>query len=137
MDMSCSSTPARGISTLFDHDEEIYLVEPSAHDARLPQLLKDRFLVARDDGLARRLNLKAGDSYNALPIDNDNPADTSTGGSPELGEFHERADDDTAINAQPWRNVDYLAHDWKEEDIWSSWKYITSRRGEHGRKIMM
>ncbi|KAJ9419735.1 hypothetical protein FOXG_06995 [Fusarium oxysporum f. sp. lycopersici 4287] len=130
MDLSCSPTPARDISTLFDYDEETYLVEPSAEHAWLLQLLKDKFLVARDDGLERRLNLKSGDSYNALPVDNDNPADMSTGGSPVLGEFHERADDDTAINAQPWMNVDYLAHDWKEEDIWSSWKYITSRRGE-------
>ncbi|WP_205558824.1 hypothetical protein, partial [Pectobacterium brasiliense] len=89
-------------------DEETHLVEPSAEHAWLLQLLKDRFLVARDDGLERRLNLKAGDSYNALPVDNDNPADMLTGGSPVSGEFHERADDDTAINAQPWMNVDYL-----------------------------
>ncbi|KAF4345224.1 Resistance to glucose repression 1 [Fusarium beomiforme] len=131
MDLSDFSTPARGVSTLFDHGEEIYLVEPSADNAWLPQLVKDRFLVAWDDGLECRLNLKAGNSYNALSIDDDNSADTSTGGSPESEEFHERADDDTAVNVQPWKNVDYLSHEWKEEDIWSSWKYITSRRGEH------
>ncbi|RKL10085.1 hypothetical protein BFJ70_g16582 [Fusarium oxysporum] len=131
MDMSCSSTPARDISIPSYYDEGIHLVEPSAEHACLPQFLKDGFFVARDGGLERRPDLKAGDSYNASPGDDGNPADTSTGGSQELGEFHERAEDDTAINAQSWGNVDYLSHDWKEEDIWSSWKYITSRGGEH------
>ncbi|KAH7203087.1 uncharacterized protein BKA55DRAFT_600497 [Fusarium redolens] len=130
-DMSCSSTPARYISTLSDYDEGIHLIESSAERAWLPQFLKDGFFAPRDDGLERRPDLKAYDSCSASSVDNDKPADTSTGGSPELGEIHEHAEDDTAINAQPWRNVDYLSHEWKEEDIWSSWKYITSRRGEH------
>jgi hypothetical protein len=131
MDTSCSLTSAKDIYTLSDYDEGMHLVEPPAEHVWLPQFLKHSFFVAQDDGLERRLDLKAGDSYNATSVDNDNPADTSTGGSPELGEFHERAEDDTAIKAQPWRNVDYLSHDWKEADIWSSWKYITSRREEH------
>jgi hypothetical protein len=131
MDMSCSLTPFRDIPTPSDHDGGIHLVEPSAEHVWLPQFLKDGFFVAQDGGLERRPDLKAGDSCSASPVDKDNPADTSTRGSPELGEFQERAEDDTAINAQPWRNVDYLSHDWKEEDIWSSWKYITTRRGEH------
>jgi hypothetical protein len=131
MDMSCSLTPFRDIPTPSDHDEGIRLVEPSAEHVWLPQFLKDSFFVAQDDGLERRPDLEAGDSCSALLVDNDNPAGTSTRGSPELGEFQERAKDDTAINAQPWRNVDYLSHDWKEGDICSSWKYITSRRGEH------
>jgi hypothetical protein len=120
MDMSCSSTPFGDISTPHDYNEGIHPVKPSAEHAWLSQFQKDGDFVARDDGLERRMNPKAGGSYNVLPVDNDNLADTSTGGSPELGKFHERADDDAVINAQPWRNVDYLAHDWKEEDIWSS-----------------
>jgi hypothetical protein len=137
MDMYWSSTPTRDISTLSDYNEGIHLVEPSAEHTWLPQFLKDRILASRADGLERLPDLKAGDSYNASPVANDNLADTSTGGSPELGEFHERAKDDTAVNAQLWRNADYLSHDWKEEDIWSSWKYITSRRGEHPNSIRL
>ncbi|KKA30304.1 hypothetical protein TD95_004337 [Thielaviopsis punctulata] len=40
------------------------------------------------------------------------------------------SEDDTAVRAIPSRHVDYLSHDWREEDIWSSWKYVVSRRGE-------
>ncbi|KAI3397887.1 hypothetical protein diail_10288 [Diaporthe ilicicola] len=40
--------------------------------------------------------------------------------------------DDTAVGAQPTRHVDYLSHDWKEEDIWSSWKHIISNRDGFG-----
>ncbi|KAI1004447.1 hypothetical protein K3495_g3765 [Podosphaera aphanis] len=40
----------------------------------------------------------------------------------------EHAEDDTAIRVQPSRHVDYLSHNWREEDIWSSWKFVISRR---------
>ncbi|QSZ33857.1 hypothetical protein DSL72_005430 [Monilinia vaccinii-corymbosi] len=45
--------------------------------------------------------------------------------------------DDTAIQTKPSRHVDYLAHDWPEEDLWSSWKYIQSNRTayENGRRL--
>jgi Fungal protein of unknown function (DUF1752) len=42
------------------------------------------------------------------------------------------AEDDTAIKQAPSRHVDYLSHDWKEEDIWSSWKHIVSNRKVYG-----
>ena len=38
------------------------------------------------------------------------------------------AGDDTAVYREPTRHVDYLSHNWKEEDIWSSWKHVISRR---------
>lgn len=53
---------------------------------------------------------------------------TSRPGTPD---FCERAEDDIAIKAQPSRHVDYLSHNWREEDIWSSWKHIVSRRGDY------
>ena len=49
-------------------------------------------------------------------------------GSPELAEH---AEDDTAVKQRPTHHVDYLSHDWREEDIWSSWRYIVSKRGEY------
>lgn len=38
------------------------------------------------------------------------------------------AGDDTAVSIEPTRHVDYLSHNWKEEDIWSSWKHVVSKR---------
>uniref|UniRef100_A0A0D2YDS9 Uncharacterized protein n=1 Tax=Fusarium oxysporum (strain Fo5176) TaxID=660025 RepID=A0A0D2YDS9_FUSOF len=46
----------------------------SAEHAWLPQFQKDGFFVAPDDGLERRPDLKAGDSYYASSVENDNPA---------------------------------------------------------------
>jgi hypothetical protein len=43
----------------------------------------------------------------------------------------ERPEDDTGIRVQPSRHVDYLSHDWDEEDIWASWKHIVSNRGAY------
>jgi hypothetical protein len=36
--------------------------------------------------------------------------------------------DDTAIKERPSQQVDFLSHDWREEDIWSSWRHIVSQR---------
>lgn len=42
--------------------------------------------------------------------------------------------DDTAIKHEPSRHVDYLSHDWREEDIWSSWRHIVSQRKVYGQR---
>ncbi|KAF2723104.1 hypothetical protein K431DRAFT_32567 [Polychaeton citri CBS 116435] len=42
--------------------------------------------------------------------------------------------DDTAIKQEPSRHVDYLSHDWREEDIWSSWRHIVSQRKTYGER---
>jgi hypothetical protein len=47
---------------------------------------------------------------------------------PEQSEIVERAEDDTAVIPTPEKHVDYLSHDWSEEDIWSTWKYLKSTR---------
>lgn len=36
--------------------------------------------------------------------------------------------DDNTIKPEPSRHVDYLSHEWKEEEIWSSWRYMVSKR---------
>ncbi|KAK9476026.1 hypothetical protein V1514DRAFT_370007 [Lipomyces japonicus] len=38
------------------------------------------------------------------------------------------ANDDSVIQYEPARHVDYLSHNWKESDISSSWRYIVLRR---------
>lgn len=47
---------------------------------------------------------------------------------PESPQSIQHPEDDTAVRFQPSRHVDYLSHDWREEDIWASWKHIVSRR---------
>lgn len=41
------------------------------------------------------------------------------------------AADDTSIQTEPSRHVDYLSHEWREEDIWASWRYVTSRKNDY------
>ncbi|KAI0401856.1 hypothetical protein F4802DRAFT_609145 [Xylaria palmicola] len=66
------------------------------------------------------------DSHTASPTD-DASAETSR---PESPTVPEHAEDDTAVKHHPTHHVDYLSHNWREEEIWSSWRYITSKRGE-------
>ena len=64
----------------------------------------------------------------------DNNTLSSTGPSrtnSDFDLFEHAAEDDTAVRTLPSRHVDYLSHNWKEEDIWESWKYIVSRRGDY------
>ncbi|KAJ2973407.1 hypothetical protein NQ176_g6626 [Zarea fungicola] len=49
---------------------------------------------------------------------------------PETPELTEYAEDDTAFATNPSRQVDYLSHNWREEDIWTSWRYVIAHRGE-------
>ncbi|KAL8716790.1 MAG: hypothetical protein Q9225_005907 [Loekoesia sp. 1 TL-2023] len=36
--------------------------------------------------------------------------------------------DDMAVSKEPTRHVDYLSHNWREEDIWASWRLIIAKR---------
>ncbi|KAL4802625.1 hypothetical protein BDV18DRAFT_147022 [Aspergillus unguis] len=48
------------------------------------------------------------------------------------------AADDSSVEEKPSRHVDYLSHDWKnEEDIWTSWRYVTSRRDAYENSIRL
>ncbi|KFY28315.1 hypothetical protein V493_02985 [Pseudogymnoascus sp. VKM F-4281 (FW-2241)] len=69
-----------------------------------------------------------GESYTVSPTSNTASTDASRPDSPEPVEH---AEDDTAIRSQPSRHVDYLSHNWREEDIWSSWQHIVSKRGNY------
>jgi hypothetical protein len=45
-----------------------------------------------------------------------------------------KAEDDIALKQEPSRHVDYLSYEWKEEEIWSSWRHIVSQRKIYGEK---
>ena len=52
-------------------------------------------------------------------------------------ELHHMSNDDQAIQEEPTRHVDYLSHEWKEEDIWSSWRYIIARRKVYSNSVRL
>ena len=82
--------------------------------------------------LAPSASPHATDSYAVSPIRNRNFTNSSRTESPVPLEHVERAKDDNMVRDQPSRYVDYLSHDWEEEDIWSSWKHIVSKRKIYG-----
>ncbi|KAI5295850.1 hypothetical protein KEM52_006720 [Ascosphaera acerosa] len=48
--------------------------------------------------------------------------------SPESADHVLVSCDDTTIADEPTHHVDYLTHCWSEEDIWSTWRYVLSKR---------
>lgn len=47
------------------------------------------------------------------------------------------AADDAAIETEPSRHVDYLSHEWREEDLWSSWRYIAARKHAYSNGVRL
>ncbi|KAJ5937000.1 hypothetical protein N7466_003450 [Penicillium verhagenii] len=47
------------------------------------------------------------------------------------------AADDTSVEDEPSRHVDYLSHDWREEDIWSSWRYVAARKNDYSNGVRL
>lgn len=60
----------------------------------------------------------------------DPPSDDSTASVPDPPRMNSQtpAVDDSALEEEPSRHVDYLSHEWEEEDIWASWRYVIARR---------
>jgi Fungal protein of unknown function (DUF1752) len=74
---------------------------------------------------------RTGDSYTVSPASN-TPTTSTNASRPGTPDPSITAEDDTAVRHEPSRHVDYLSHDWKEEDIWSSWRHIVSKRKVYG-----
>jgi hypothetical protein len=116
---SFSSTPASSLSldaTQENDDKDDPIAFPSYDDVGF-------FEPAEE--LEPPLSPQNGDSYTVSPTSNSTSTTVSRPISPDP---IEHAEDDSAVRSQPSRHVDYLSHNWKEEDIWSSWKLIVSKR---------
>lgn len=126
--LSYVSTPPTDLS--LDLDETMKSpIFPEDHFV-IPHFAQNNFYDPED--LEPPTSPKTGDSYTVSPVELDNEeTNTSRPGTPEYT-FNVDApvQDDTAVESQPTRHVDYLSHEWREEDIWSSWRYIVSRRSE-------
>ncbi|KAG6012749.1 hypothetical protein E4U54_007316 [Claviceps lovelessii] len=131
-DVSFSSTPASTVSISSDFDETLCIDDSSEDSFSLPLLSQEKFYLQPDfqhvDNPEPPPSPNTGSSYTVSPLEPDSSALTSGPGTPEITEH---AEDDTAVSTRPSQQVDYLSHDWKEEDIWSSWRYIISKRGEY------
>ncbi|KAJ5549724.1 hypothetical protein N7535_002339 [Penicillium sp. DV-2018c] len=64
-------------------------------------------------------------------------SDASTESHPSSWTLRAPSADDSLIEDEPSRHVDYLAHDWEEEDIWSSWRYVTSRKNIYSNGVRL
>ncbi|KAF4781815.1 protein phosphatase type 1 complex subunit Hex2/Reg1 [Colletotrichum scovillei] len=129
-DLSCSSTPASNVSIASDCDDTLELAVHANDHFVIPHYGESGYFDQVED-LEAPTSPRTGDSYTVSPVDNDTEGNTSRPNTPEFILDVEHAEDDTAVRAQPSRHVDYLSHNWKEEDIWSSWKFIVSRRSEY------
>ncbi|CAG9940601.1 unnamed protein product [Clonostachys rosea f. rosea IK726] len=133
--ISCASTPATSLSMTSNYDGPLSLVEYPEDHFMFPTFSQEKPFVHPEihpyDDLDPPPSPKTGGSYTVWPVDHKSSDDgfnkTSRPGTPEVT-VH--AEDDSAVSSKPSRHVDYLSHEWKEEDIWSSWRYIVTRRGE-------
>ena len=121
---SFSSTPASSLSlnTKSDADEQDdQIIFPSYDDAGYSNPAEDLDPVA---------SLKIVELSTVSPTSNSGT--TTNASRPNSPDLTIVAEDDTAVRTEPSRHVDYLSHDWKEEDIWSSWRHIVSKRKVYG-----
>ncbi|KAH7270360.1 uncharacterized protein BKA55DRAFT_497875 [Fusarium redolens] len=141
VDLSYASTPATNLSIASDYDDNIGLAESPEDHFMFPSFAQEKFYVHpeirpefhHDDNLEPPPSPRTGDSYTVSPAEHENSEEVSDDTSrPETPEHEksEHAEDDTAVSSRPSRQVDYLSHEWREEDIWSSWRYVVTRRGE-------
>ncbi|EGU72452.1 hypothetical protein HZS61_011369 [Fusarium oxysporum f. sp. conglutinans] len=110
------------------------LTNPPEDHAMFSSFAQERFYVHPeidlDDGLETPSSSRSGDSYTASPADHASLEASNGTSRPGTPDHCEHTKDDMAISNRPSRHVDYLSRNWREEDIWSSWRYIVMRRGD-------
>ncbi len=129
-DLSSASTPASNLSIASDFDEALPIDEAPEDHFSLPPYADGKLYMQPPLQFHDSLEpppSRLADSYSDSPADQDSSESTSRPDTPELADH---AEDDTAVTSRPSRQVDYLSHNWREEDIWTSWRYIVTRRGE-------
>ena len=115
---SYTSTPSSSLSLdeqCEEQDEDIEF--PSYNDKEYYEGHNDvEFPSSAEPRVVGPVPRSASDSAIHDSSSNDVPKVTPTAG------------DDSSIKSEPTRHVDYLSHNWKEEDIWSSWRHIVAKR---------
>ncbi|RAL01472.1 protein phosphatase regulator REG1 [Aspergillus ibericus CBS 121593] len=80
-------------------------------------------------------------SYDSSQFDQKEPealSDVSVDSSADIQRFTQApAADDSTIEDEPSRHVDYLSHEWRQEDIWASWRYVVARRNVYDNGVRL
>jgi hypothetical protein len=91
-----------------------------------------------DDDEDDTVSLPSYSSHNSRNREDDepplSPKSTPEEGLPATPDALLISEDDTAVRHEPSHHVDYLSHDWQEEDIWASWRHIVSKRKLYGER---
>ncbi|KAI0391797.1 hypothetical protein F5Y17DRAFT_478287 [Xylariaceae sp. FL0594] len=126
LDPSDASTPATSLSLDGPFDDEEFIQD---HDSLLLSEHADNPYFMFDDSEDFDVGMNQDESEGLYPTSppDDTPPSVTRPASPGAGEH---AEDDSAVKQHPTQHVDYLSHNWREEDIWSSWRYITTKRRE-------
>ncbi|WZH40860.1 hypothetical protein QYS62_001798 [Fusarium acuminatum] len=95
----------------------------------VPEKLYVRPGIALDDVPGTFSSSQSGDSYTISPANRESSEVSNDILRPGTPDRSEHTKDDMAVCRSPSRQVDYLTHNWREEDIWFSWRYIVMRRG--------
>lgn len=122
------STPASNYSTASDFDDTAQLECLHGEGQIILPQYDDVGFASLSEESEDLPSPHTGDSYVPSPNENETSAATSRPGTPPL---LDRAEDDINVRPMPSRHVDYLSHNWREEDIWESWKLIVSKRGDY------
>ncbi|KAL8678228.1 MAG: hypothetical protein Q9186_005411 [Xanthomendoza sp. 1 TL-2023] len=117
------STPSSSLSL-----DEHCLVEDE--DIRFPSYADELYIEPDRHVFEPPSSPEDSSSLAAAPCENV----ASRTGTPRLSRAGSSgsAGDDMNIQNEPSRHVDYLSHNWKEEDIWSSWRHVVARRKVYG-----
>ena len=123
LSLHTSSTLFSPVDTKRSDDEGNQVVLPSYNDARYYKQTLD---------LEPLTSPQTNDSCTVSLASDSAPTNDLRPGSPVPTRRADHAEDDTTVWVRPLRYVDYLSHDWREEDIWSSWKHIASKGKLYG-----
>ena len=127
---SYTSTPSSSLS-LDDH----CAVEDEDEDIHFPSYSNEIYAEPDRHGLEPHKSPQGTPARVEFTSDSLNkdgkPLHSSRTGSSGL------AGDDMDIHTEPTRHVDYLSHNWKEEDIWSSWRHVVGRRKVYSNSIRL
>ncbi|KAL1880181.1 hypothetical protein VTK73DRAFT_6212 [Phialemonium thermophilum] len=128
--LSCPGLPASTLQLQSDCEDALRIVGSTQSEE--PQIILPQYddvgYFSHIEDLEPPPSPQTSDSCAPSSNELGTSTNTSRPGSPEL---LERAEDDISVRVQPSRHVDYLSHNWREEDIWSSWKLVVSRRGDY------
>jgi hypothetical protein len=128
VDLSYASTPATNLSIARGYYDTIGLIESPEDHFMFPSFAQEKLYVYPeirpdihyDDSVEPSPSPRTGDSYTVSPAEHKNSEEASHDTSrPETLEHEnsEHAEDDTAVSSRPSHQVDYLSHEWREEDI--------------------